>query len=401
MTNPMVDDILSSVGWSDLPDAGTAGSEAARRALGQIPKLAPKLALVFGSSWLQQEELLAGIRAVLPTTPLLGESTAGEITPQGPASHRCVLVLFFGKGMVCQVGMSLSVDRAPRDAGQQLAFAATQGCDGLPRAGFLLLGDGLMTSYAEVIRGLQEVLGTGTMIAGGIAGDDRRFAQTYQYCNDHVATGAVAGVLFAGAVKIGVGSGHGFAPISKPRRITKASANILYELDQRPAASVYEEYFGADVMERLRHEGMTRQTIAYPLGIQQEATDPWLLRNVVSFGSDGSLLCSSEVREGAWLQLMIGSRQRALDAAQQAAQAAVRGMNRISCVLVFDSVIRQILLGSRYAAVEIDRIRDVIGTATPMAGCYTYGEQAPVTARMTADRISMQTGSVLVIAIGT
>ena len=399
--NPMANDIVSAVGWSDHPDAAHAGGEAVKRALSQLPKATPTLALVFGSSWLDQEGLLAGVRAALPATPVVGQSTAGEIAPHGPASHSVVVALFASEMMVCRVGISLSVDHAPREAGQQLAFAVSRDSEGMPRAGFLLLGDGLITSYAEVIRGLQESLGTGTLIAGGIAGDDRRFTQTFQYCNDQVASGAVAGVLFAGAVKIGVGSGHGFAPISKPRRITRASANILYELDQQPAASVYEEYFGLEIMERLRREGMTRQTIAYPLGIQQQTTDPWLLRNVVSFGADGSLLCSSEVREGAWLQLMIGSRQLALEAAHQAAQQAVRGLNRVSCVLVFDSVIRQILLGSRHAALEIDRIREVIGAATPLAGCYTYGEQVPITTRMTTDRISMQTGSVLVMAIGT
>jgi hypothetical protein len=233
-----------------------------------------------------------------------------------------------------------------------------------------------------------------------MAGDDLRFTQTYQYFHDRVVSRAVVGVLLGGSLNIGVGIEHGFAPISKPRRITRSQANVLFELDKQPAASVYEEYFGPELVQRMRQEGLTRRGIAYPLGIQREGTDQWLLRNVVSFGEDGSLSCSGEILEGSWLQLMIGSRELALEAAYKAAQEAIRSVNRIGCVLVFDSVVRRKLLGPSHAAMEIASIREVIGPSTPLAGCYTYGEQAPFGAASTHEQTATQTGSVLVVALG-
>lgn len=393
--------LTASIGWSAKADAWRAGKEAAESALAGLSSTSLRLAIVFGSSWFDQPLLLQGVRSVLGEIPLAGGSTAGEITPEGPISHSCVVLLIASEAVTCSVGLGEGVRQAPREAGQQAAYAATRPVHASPRVGCLLFGDGLVTSYAEVVRGMQEVLGTSALIVGGMTGDDLRFTQTYQYANGRVVSGSVVGALFGGPCTIGVGMDHGFSPISKPRQITRARANVLYELDGHPAASVYEEYFGPQLVQRMRQEKLTRQRIAFPLGIQCQAPDQWLLRHVVAFQGDGSLACSGEILEGAWLQLMMSSRDLALEAAHKAAQQAIRSLNRIACVLVFDSALRRTLLGAQQAAAEIARIRKVIGPVTPMAGCYTYGEQAPFGALMTNERTASQTSSVLVAAIGT
>jgi len=393
--------IRATIGWSEKADSLEAGKEAAELALSRLSLFGPQLAIVFGSSWFDQWLLLQGVHSVLGSIPTIGGSTAGEILPSGPVSHSCVVMLIASETLSCSTGMGEAVDRVPREAGQQAAFTAVRGFHGSPRMGFLLFGDGLVTNYADVVRGMQEVLGTSSLIVGGMAGDDFRFAQTYQYVNNRVLSRSVVGVLLGGPIKIGVGCQHGFAPVSKPRRITRAHTHILYELDGQPAASVYEEYFGPEVVQRMRQEGLTRQSIAYPLGIQPETSEAWLLRNVVSFGEDGSLSCSGEIREGSWLQLMIGSRELALEAARKAAQEAIRPLNRIGCALVFDSAVRRMLLGPQQAAMEIAQIREAIGPSIPLIGCYTYGEQAPFGITSTQEHTATQTGSVLVVALGT
>ncbi|MBI3331058.1 MAG: FIST C-terminal domain-containing protein [Candidatus Omnitrophica bacterium] len=398
--------VAATVGWSAHRQAAQAGADAAASAMERLSSQGPpQLAVVFGSSWFDQRALLQGVRSVLGEIPLAGESTAGEITSEGPVSHSCVVALLAIDGLACGVGMGTGADRTPREAGQRAAFTALQAFGGGRRAGLLLFGDGMVTGYAEVVRGLQEVLGTSFLLAGGMAGDDLRFAETYQYCHGEVASRSVVGMLLGGSARLGVGLEHGFAPISKPRRITRADANRLVTLDRQPAASVYEEYFGADIVRQMRDEGLNRQGIAYPLGMQGDAADQWLLRNVVSFGDDGSLACNGELREGAWVQLMIGSRELALEAARRAAQQAIRSLNRTACVLVFDSAIRRRLLGPRHAVLEIARIREVVGPSVPIAGCYTSAEQAPFDAGLSADQLATQplatqTGSVLVAAIG-
>lgn len=367
----------------------------------QLQPLGPQIALVFGSAWFDQTQLVRGVRSVVGSSALIGGSTAGEIVSTGPLTHSCAVLLLSSVTLAWGVGAGEGIHADPRKAGQQAAFDAVKGLSATQRIGFLFFGDGLATSYADVVRGVQEVLGTSFLIAGGLAGDELRFSRTYQYLNHQVVSDAIVGVVFGGQGKMGIGIQHGFAPISKPRHITRAHANILMELDGQPAASVYEEYFGPDLVQRMRHEGFTRQGSAYPLGIQGETEDQWLLRNVVSFQEDGSLACSGEILEGSWLQLMIGSREFALEAARRAAQDALKPLNRAAAVIVFDSFARRKLLGQRQATEEIAVLQQVVGPSTPLIGCYTYGEQAPLGTASTVGRTIVQTGSILVIALGT
>ena len=393
--------INASIGWSTASDAFQAGSEAARMAREHLQPLGPQIALVFGSSWFDQAQLVRGVRSVVGSVALIGGSTAGEIVSSGPLTHSCAVLLLSSVMLAWGLGAGKGIAADPRRAGQQAAFDAVKGLSATQRIGFLFFGDGLATSYAEVVRGVQEVLGTSFLIVGGLAGDELRFSRTYQYLSHQVVSDALVGVVFGGAGRMGVGIQHGFAPISKPRHITRAHANILVELDGHPAASVYEEYFGPDLVQRMRHEGFTRQGSAYPLGIQGQTQDQWLLRNVVSFQEDGSLACSGEILEGSWLQLMIGSREFALEAARRAAQDALKPLNRVAAVIVFDSVARRKLLGQQHAIEEIAVLKQVVGPSTPLVGCYTYGEQAPLGTASVAGRTVVQTGSILVIALGT
>src|SRR3989338_4933688 len=395
----MSSELLATIGVSGAASAVEAGRAAAEAARMQQRDRDPQVAMVFASSWFDQSGLLEGIRQVLPVTPVIGGSTAGELSPEGPTTHHCVLVLLSGDAMVCRVGVGEDVDRAPREAGHRAASRAADGFPRRERGGFLFFGYGLAIEYADVLRGLREVLGTGTVIAGALMGDDLRYDTTYQYAGQHVATRAVAGLLIGGTTVVGAGLEHGYAPISKPRRVTRAERNVLFELDHQPAAAVYEEYFGHDVVARMRHQPMTRPRLAFPLGLHSETADRWLLRNVTALRDDGSLVCSGEVLDGAWLQLMIGSRELALAAARRAAQHAVQGLSRVAAVLVFDSVARRLLLGPHHAAEELRAVRGVIGPSVPLAGCYTYGEHA-VGAQLTGFD-APQTGAILVVALGT
>ncbi len=393
--------ITTAIGWSAQSDATRAGKEAAGLALKHLPlRRLPIVAIVFGSSWLDPRALLEGIHTVLGNVPVVGQSTAGEIRPEGPTTHSCVVLLVASEALGCSIGVGERIDQNPREAGQQAAYAAMRALHKTPRIGCLMFMDGLVPGSADVVRGIQEVVGTSSLIVGGMAADDLRFLKTYQYANRQVLSHAVVGLLLGGAGKLGVGIEHGFAPISKPRHVTRAKANVLMELDDQPAALVYEEYFGVDTVNRMREETFSRQHIAYPLGIQCEAANQWLLRNVVSFKPDGSLACSGEIIEGSWLQLMIGSRDLALEAACKAAQQAIQSLDEIACVIVFDSVARRKLLGETHAASEVAQIRQIIGTATPLVGCYTYGEQGPFGVTSIYGRSVVQTGSVLVVALG-
>ena len=359
--------------------------------------------MVFGSAWFDQAALWGGVRSVVGTAPVVGGSTAGELTAEGPKSHSCVVLAVASDELSVSVGIGRNAGHDPRTAGHEAAYQSLQQLNGQARSGFVLFGDGLATRYMDIFLGVREVLGTSFLCAGGLMADELQFRRTYQYTPQGVLTDAVVGVLFGGSCTMGVGLEHGFAPISKPRRITRAQANIVHELDGRPASSVYEEYFGAELMATVKQATLTRRLIAYPLGIRRrleaDAADAVALRTILAFGPNGSLVCTGEVPEGAWVQLMIGSKELVLDAAAAAAQAAIRPLRTVRFVLVFSSAVRKRLLGHA-AGLEMARIRQVVGPRVPVAGCYTYGEQASAHAPSTTGDPLIQTGACLVVAVG-
>lgn len=89
--------MTAAVGWSCAGDAEQAGAEAGHRALTRLQHC-PEAAIAFGCSWFDQAALLGGLRSTVGHIPLIGGSTAGEITPEGPRTHSCVVLLIASEG---------------------------------------------------------------------------------------------------------------------------------------------------------------------------------------------------------------------------------------------------------------------------------------------------------------
>ncbi len=368
------------VGYSRQPDSFRAGQEAAGKALEQTGQQPPDLILVFASTRFDQEALLRGITSVTRDAPLVGCSTAGEILSLGPARRSVVVMAIRSNTLQIAPGLGTHLSANPRQAGQTAASGATQARRTSPHA-FLMFPDGLTGNIAEVIRGVQDVLGLSFPIAGGSAADDFGFTRTFQYFQGKVCTDAVAGVLLAGPIAVGIGARHGWQPLGKPRRVTRALANIVQELDGHSAANLYETYFGK-AAQTLQRESFADMSIVYPLGMPIPGEEEYLLRNVLRVDpSTGSLVYAGEISEGSEVRLMMGSKEKALQAARKAAEQAILAVapRAPSFVLVFSSCSRARLFGRR-AAEEVEAIRRVVGRSVPIVGFYDYGEQAPLTA---------------------
>ena len=82
-----------------------------------------------------------------------------------------------------------------------------------------------------------------TLIAGATAADDLYYQKTFQFYNEEILTDSLTGLLISGPVKVGIGVRHGWVPVGRPRRVTRAAGHVVYQLDGRPAISIYEDYF--------------------------------------------------------------------------------------------------------------------------------------------------------------
>ena len=187
--------------------------------------------------------------------------------------------------------------------------------------------------------------------------------------------------------------------MGKPRYVTKSNGNIIYEIDGKPAVTIYKEYLAAD-LSLLRRE-LKRISILYPLGIYLPGEEEYILRNIFSIETDGALVFHGNIPEGSLIRLMIGTKESCLGATQDAADEAKKGLagKQANFVLVFNSVSRYILLG-RQVNKELEIIKERFGEETPIAGIYTYGEQAPLKAIDYHGRAYFHNQSIEILAIG-
>ena len=371
--------INAGVGISKNADSYQAGYEATKRASERAGGV-PDFMIAFASPVFDQRELVRGIRDAGEKAPLIGCSDAGEITNDGPAEKSVGVMAIRSDTLSFFSGLGRGVKDGAREAGRAVAGEVKEKSQGRIRA-FIMLPDVLTGNGSDIVRGVLDVLGPHFPVVGGAAGDDFLFEKTYQYRDDEVESGAVAGVGLAGQFTMGIGVRHGWMPIGMPMKVTRAQGAILHELDGKPAVGIYEDYFGQKA-EELRKEPLARLAITYPLGLKiPEYEEEYLIRDPISVDEKGSITCAAEIPEGSEIRLMIGSKEKAVEAAEDAARHLMREFEiaraRPKFALMFNCIAREKLFGVK-AKDEINAVLDIIGRDMPLLGFYTYGEQAPL-----------------------
>ena len=371
--------LTAGVGFGQGDDSYVAGVNAAQDALGSLGGTEADVALVFASVQYDQEKMLAGVHSVTGQALIVGASTAGEITTEGPLpKHSIAVMLIRSDTMKFIGGVGESIAAGPRAAGKKAADQVKTNA-GAELKAFMMFPDVLVGNGADIVRGVLDSLGEHFPVVGGAAGDDFKFVKTYQYLNDKVYSGAVVGLGLTGDFKIGIGVKHGWIPVGVPLKVTKSEGSVLHELDGKPAISIYEDYFGEEEAKQLKTETLAKLAITYPLGMKVEGSDEMLIRDPITVDAKGSITCAAEIPIGAEIQLMVGSKEEAVKVAKVAAQNAVAQLDgaQPKAVIIFNCIARSKLFGET-SGMEIMAIQEAVGADVPLIGFYTYGEQAPL-----------------------
>ena len=362
--------------WFAIGQADGSDQEAGARAADQaLSGPDPKLLIVFGSEALGLPAMLRQIRARSGDVPLIGCSTAGEISTRGP-SEASLLVAALGGDFSVRTAIARQASRDVRAAGEHVA-ACLAGVEDREHRVLLLLTDGLAGDQQEIIRGAYSVLGAGVPLVGGCAGDDLKMTRTYQMWGDQVVTDAVVGAAIGSDAPLGIGVRHGCYRVGEPLLVTGSHGNKIYTLDDKPALDVYLERIHAPLPERLTQDQVTRIAIMHPVGTSRRASEEQIRFICGAEAAERSLLSTAEVPQGALAWIMQGDAQTLLDAADAACRDSLAALGGLPPrgVLAFDCLARRLALGDRGSRTEIDRI--VAGAAgAPVAGFYGYGEIA-------------------------
>ncbi|MFH0877135.1 MAG: FIST N-terminal domain-containing protein [Candidatus Omnitrophota bacterium] len=365
------------IGVSEKKDPFLAGCEAAKMALHHLRHKPISLGFLFSTIHFADRRLLEGVMHTLGKIPIIGSSGAALISSEGIHTYGAGLMLL-GCDKI-KFGLAHATDinaKGARAAGEEFAHLALKNLGSMQKDTALIFADGLVENASDLLRGIKDVLGTSFPIVGGSSADNFRFFKTYQYCQTEVYSNSVTGAVFSGEKIFGIGLRHGWKPLGRPHVITKVKGNVIKSIENRPAVSIYEEYFGKSRGE-IKHD-LLRISIYYPLGLYVPGETEYLLRNALRVDEDGGLVCQGDAFEGSDVRLMMGTKEWALEAATQAAKEAKESLTDKTPkgALIFESVSRHKLLG-RLTEKELSRIKEVLGDI-PLLGIVTYGEQAPL-----------------------
>lgn len=344
-----------------------------------------QLVLLFGSTAaLQLPSLLEQVKAAYPAAHHVGCSTAGEIHGAHVVDDTLVATaIHFEHTEVRLAKVTLRHPGESFAAGEQLAMAlpAQVPRDGEPEghaplAHVFVLSDGLHVNGSDLVRGLAARLPAQITVTGGLAGDGARFANTLVVSDGEPASRLVTAVAFYGTrLKVGFGSLGGWDPFGPERVITRATGNVLYELDGRSALALYEQYLGEHARD------LPAAGLLFPLSLRTEAGGRPVVRTILAIDREHqSLTFAGDVPEGAYARLMKANFDRLIDGAVGAAETGHRAIGGTTpeLALLISCVGRKLVLKQRIEE-EVEGVREVLGRATVFAGFYSYGEISPFT----------------------
>ena len=238
----------------------------------------------------------------------------------------------------------------------------------------IVLVDGLTANTSLLLAELHARLGSHVHYIGGGAGTLDLVQRPCVFTNRGVFQDAAVIAFAAQRCRLGVR--HGWARLTGPLVATRSEGNVLQELNWLPAFDVYRENVAPHTEEDLTPENIFTVTNAFPFGIYKEGRED-VVRDPVSVGPDGELICVGDVPENVVLNILRGDHASLIAAAAQAgADCSREGPVDGRCGVVFDCISRRLFLGDD-ASQELASLASNMTSVCPglpVWGVFTLGE---------------------------
>ncbi len=383
----------AGAGRSSEMDSFKAGVSAARAAMDQAELGECDFVFLFSTVGYNQEQLLRGVRSVTGDALLSGCSGEGIITQSGPEGE----VIFTSSGprkgidvagvMVFssdEIKFNNYLEKGLKDNSRKIGEAiGVKIKNSRPKDPLLLLTfvDGLKVNVKEFFNGIDAAGNDPLLLCGALAGDNFILGNTYQYFNDQILSDAASCVLISGNAKIEIGVSHGCVPIGLEKTITKAKANTVYEIDNKPAWEFFREYLD-DSIKVFTKEIRTFLDLGVKLPDNMATEyDKYIIRAPLSQNPDGSLNFATEIQEGTKVQLIRRNAEKISLGAKNLAERikAKLGDKDPAAVLHIDCAARgKMFFGDDVKEKGIDVLQNAFGKEIPWLGLFSCGEIAPI-----------------------
>ena len=312
------------------------------------------------------------LKSNFPKSKMMGCSGAGEISGAEICDGEIILTgIHFEKTKIKIASVQDIKGKNSEQVGSELAQLFPK--DELK--GLYLLSDGLAVNGTALIKGIKNVLGLDLNLSGGLAGDGANFKNTFVLVNGMPTENAATAIGFYGEhINIASTADGGWIPFGPVRTITKAEANVLFELDGKPALGLYKQFLGEQAKK------LPASALLFPIYLKSgsDQADRNAVRTILSVDeSNQSMTFAGDVPEGTSIQLMRAGHENLIEAAKNVSlvNSAYLDENFPTVSLVVSCVGRRLVMGENTED-EVGMVLSHLPKKTVQTGFYSYGEIA-------------------------
>lgn len=335
-------------------------------------ELKEPLVLVFGNRCLlENENIYNEVKSIFKDGHIVFGSTSGDITSEH-VEENCITITAIGfekSNFIIKRVNVLESDSNSFDTGQGLIKQFPE--DGLRHV--FVVSEGSFINGSELTQGMNSATNDKLLITGGLCGDDARFEKTLASYNENPKPGEVVAIgLYGDSLEVSFSINGGWIPFGPERVVTKSKANVLYELDNKPALDLYKKYLGD------KSKDLPGAALLYPLKVKSVNEDQSIVRTILNIDENNhSMILAGNVLEGQKVQLMMTHVDSIVNASEEAASNAnkIRVKDPELAILV-SCVGRKLVLDQRVEE-EVEEVIEAIGNNVTICGMYSYGEIAP------------------------
>jgi nitrogen-specific signal transduction histidine kinase len=295
----------------------------------------------------------------LPHAKIIGATTSGEISSNQTTFEHCVITFCLFENTHVQTLLVPQEDNS-FSLGSHLmqTIQSHTMCDEFKL--LITFTDGLNTNAEEYLKGLTSI-NSDVIVAGGMAGDNASFKNTYVF-NEHTISnrGAVGAALFNKNLNVFTDYNFSWQCLGKSHTVEHSHKNRVYTIDGKSAVDFYAYYLGEEIASMLPNIG-----IEFPLVIQKDGLH--IARAVLNKYEDGSLGFAGNVPQGSQVKFGYGDIQMILH--QGLLQAKNLAQHPLEAIFVYSCMARKSLLKE-----EIDTEIKPLQHLACTSGFFTYGE---------------------------
>lgn len=370
-----------AVAYSDLDQSREAGKMLMEQLMGQLAPANPDIVFVFSTIGHDLQEIVNGIRSVNPGVPLCGCTGAGILSHAGSSesTHALCLMGLQSDEVSFHPFLFSGLREGSYRTGEQIGqFIAQLDIPAEDEKLLFLFPDSLVTNFDQLSRGILSRIGYPLLMVGGGAGNDFHFADTLQIFNDQIRNNAVAGVLLSGKFRYRVEISHGMKPIGPVRTVTRATDNVVHEIDGQRALDVIASFMGINQLSDFGQAaifgaiGQTFEGKGY--------SGDLIIRAMMNHDAEtGSIMFSVPVAEGSRIQIVRRDQDLVLEGTGRLGRRMLEQLDKPNeaAYFYFNCGGRGVYL---FGETEPDvlKLREALGGDKPFGGFFSFFEIGPV-----------------------